>query len=41
VDPFRWLSEQRMFPKAYWSAREDRVGVAAVGVADLREAGVC
>jgi menaquinone-specific isochorismate synthase len=40
VDPFRWLSEQRMFPKAYWSAREDRVGVAAVGVADLREVGV-
>jgi menaquinone-specific isochorismate synthase len=40
VDPFRWLSEQRMFPKAYWSGREDRTGVAAVGIADLREAGV-
>jgi menaquinone-specific isochorismate synthase len=40
VDPFRWLSEQRMFPKVYWSGREDRDGVAAVGIADLREAGV-
>ena len=40
VDPFRWLSEQRMFPKVFWSGREDRAGVAAVGVADLREAGV-
>jgi menaquinone-specific isochorismate synthase len=37
VDPFRWLSEQRMFPKVYWSGREDRAGVAAVGIADLRE----
>ena len=27
-----------MFPKTYWSGREDRGGVAAVGVADLREA---
>jgi menaquinone-specific isochorismate synthase len=40
VDPFRWLSEQRMFPKVYWSGREDRAGVAAVGIADLRETGV-
>jgi menaquinone-specific isochorismate synthase len=40
VDPFRWLSEQRISPKVYWSGREDRAGVAAVGVADLREAGV-
>ena len=40
VDPFRWLSEQRMFPKVYWSGREDRAGVAAVGIADLQEAGV-
>jgi menaquinone-specific isochorismate synthase len=40
VDPFRWLSEQRMFPKVYWSGREDRAGVAAVGIADLREVGV-
>jgi menaquinone-specific isochorismate synthase len=40
VDHFRWLSEQRMFPKVYWSGREDRAGVAAVGIADLRETGV-
>jgi menaquinone-specific isochorismate synthase len=40
LDPFRWLSEQRMFPKVYWSGREDRSGVAAVGIADLRESGV-
>ncbi len=40
VDPFRWLSEQRMFPKVYWSGREDRAGVAAMGFADLLEAGV-
>jgi menaquinone-specific isochorismate synthase len=40
IDPFRWLSEQRMFPKTYWSGREGGVGVAAVGAADLREAGV-
>jgi len=40
VDPFRWLSEQRVFPKVYWSGREDRDGVAAVGTADVREASV-
>ena len=40
VDSFKWLSEQRMLPKVYWSGREDRVGVAAVGIADLRETGV-
>ncbi len=40
IDPFRWLREQRMFPKTYWSGREERSGVAAVGAADLREAGV-
>jgi menaquinone-specific isochorismate synthase len=40
IDPFRWLSEQEMFPKVYWSGRGDRVGIAAVGTADLREAGV-
>jgi menaquinone-specific isochorismate synthase len=40
IDPFRWLSEQRTFPKVYWSGREECAGVAAVGVADLREAGV-
>jgi len=40
IDPFRWLSEQRNFPKVYWSGRGDRAGVAAVGAADLREASV-
>ena len=40
IDPFRWLSEQRVFPKVYWSGRDDRDGVAAVGTADVREAGV-
>ena len=40
IDPFRWLSGQRTFPKIYWSGREDRAGIAAVGRADLREAGV-
>jgi menaquinone-specific isochorismate synthase len=39
VDSFSWLSEQRIFPKVYWSGREDRAGVAAVGIADLRETG--
>src|SRR5215213_9829252 len=38
IDSFRWLSGQRTFPKVYWSGREDRAGVAAVGSADLREA---
>ena len=40
VDPFSWLSEQRMFPRTYWSGREDGTGVAAVGAADVREARV-
>jgi menaquinone-specific isochorismate synthase len=40
IDPFRWLSDQRIFPKVYWSGRDDRDGVAAAGSADLREAGV-
>ncbi|HET7271589.1 MAG TPA: isochorismate synthase [Rubrobacter sp.] len=40
IDPFMWLREQRMFPKSYWSGREDRAGIAAVGAADLREADV-
>ena len=40
VDPFRWLQEQRTFPKTYWSGREEWGGVAAVGAADVREAGV-
>jgi len=40
IDPFRWLSEQQTVPRVYWSGRGDRAGVAAVGAADLREAGV-
>jgi menaquinone-specific isochorismate synthase len=40
INPFRWLREQRIFPKTYWSGREDQAGVAAVGAADLREARV-
>jgi menaquinone-specific isochorismate synthase len=41
VNPFRWLREQRTFPKTYWSGRgEEDEEVAAVGAADLREAGV-
>jgi menaquinone-specific isochorismate synthase len=40
VNPFRWLHEQRLFPKSYWSGRGERSGVAAVGIADAREMGV-
>ena len=36
-NPFRWLREQTLFPRVYWSGREDGVSVAAVGVADARE----
>ena len=36
-NPFRWLREQTLFPRLYWSGREDGVSVAAVGVADARE----
>ncbi len=36
VEPFRWLRGQALFPKLYWSEREDRLGVAAVGAADLQ-----
>ncbi len=37
VEPFRWLRGQSLFPKLYWSGREDGLGVAAVGMADLQE----
>ena len=40
VNPFRWLKEQPLFPKLYWSGREGGVGVAAVGAADVREGDV-
>jgi menaquinone-specific isochorismate synthase len=39
VEPFRWLRGQSLFPKLYWSGREDGLGVAAVGVADQQESG--
>jgi menaquinone-specific isochorismate synthase len=40
INAFRWLGEQRLFPKTYWSGRGERTGVAAVGIADVREMGV-
>jgi len=40
INPFRWLHEQRLFPKTYWSGRGERSGVAAVGIADVREMAV-
>lgn len=38
VDLFGWLREQRVSPKLYWSGRDDRSEVAALGAADLYEA---
>src|SRR5215218_2068413 len=40
VNPFRWLSGQRLLPKLYWSGREDGLVVAAVGAAGLLEGDV-
>jgi menaquinone-specific isochorismate synthase len=40
TNPFGWLREQRLYPKTYWSGRGERTGVAAVGIADVREMGV-
>jgi len=37
TNPFVWLREQPFFPRSYWSGREDGVGVAAVGTADVQE----
>jgi menaquinone-specific isochorismate synthase len=37
VEPFRWLRGQLLSPKLYWGGREDGLGVAAVGAADLQE----
>ena len=37
MNPFRWLGGQRLFPKLYWSGREDGLMVAAAGAADLLE----
>ncbi len=38
MDLFAWLREQRITPKLYWSGRDDRSEVAALGAADLCEA---
>ena len=40
VAPLRWLRDQSLPSKLYWSGREDGGGVAAVGAADLREGDV-
>src|SRR5215210_1732914 len=40
INPFRWLHEQRLFPKTYWSGRGEQSGVAAIGIADVREMAV-
>ena len=37
VESFRWLRDQSLFPKLYWSGREDGHEVAVVGAADLQE----
>jgi menaquinone-specific isochorismate synthase len=37
MNPFGWLREQTLFPKQYWSGREDATCVAAVGAADVQE----
>ena len=34
ANPFWWLREQPLYPRLYWSGREDGICVAAVGVAD-------
>lgn len=36
ASPLLWMRSQRMFPKTYWSGREDGLEAAAVGVADVR-----
>jgi menaquinone-specific isochorismate synthase len=36
VEPFRWLRGQSLFPRLYWSGREDGLQVAAAGVADFQ-----
>lgn len=37
VEPLRWLREQRLASKLYWSGRDDGTEIAAVGVADVQE----
>lgn len=36
VDALGWLRGQRLYPRTYWSGREDGTEVAAVGIADLQ-----
>lgn len=38
LDPFRWLQAQTLFPKVYWSGRNDDRLVAGVGAAHLLSA---
>ncbi len=40
VDLFGWLRGQQTLPKLYWSGRDDRSEVAALGAADLYESTV-
>lgn len=37
LDPFRWLAEQTLLPRVYWSGRDDGLEIAAAGEADLLE----
>ncbi len=37
VEPLRWLRDQSLPSKSYWSGRAGGGGVAAVGTADLQE----
>ena len=36
IDALGWLREQRLYPRLYWSGRDDAAEVAAAGVADLQ-----
>ena len=36
LEPLRWLREQPLLPRLYWSGRDGGSRVAAVGVADLQ-----
>jgi menaquinone-specific isochorismate synthase len=37
AEPFRWLRDQSLLPRLYWSGREGEHEVATIGVADLQE----
>ncbi|MBA2694199.1 MAG: isochorismate synthase [Rubrobacter sp.] len=36
VSPFSWMRGQSVFPRTFWSGREDGTEAAAVGAADIR-----